>query len=961
VFFRDVSQRKNVEAKLRATEERYRLAARATNDLIWDWDLATDSVQWATSRISFFGYEPAQFGDDIHWWSGNIHPDDREQATAAIYGAIESGAEQFAVEYRFRRADGSYADVFDRGYLMRDRDGAPVRMVGAMQDLSRQKQATEALAERERQLATVFGQAMVGILHCRLDGTILMANGRFCEILGRSEEALKALTFRDLTHPDDLGANVELFRDHAESGEPFQIEKRYLRPDGSTVWCAVHVSYVAGADGPETCIVVAEDVTARRTAELELANSRMLLQNVIDSVSDLIFVKDKEGRFVLSNRALDEACGNMIGQRTTDFFQHELTAVYEGVDHEVVESGEARTVEEYIPVRGDCRLFQTVKVPWMIDGGISGVIGVSRDITEMKAAELALRDSESLNRSIVEASTDSIKLLSHDGKLLFVNSRGREGLEIDDGVPLAGRHWESFWPEEVREVALEALRKAQAGGIGHFSAPRPTGRGKLKWWDVVISPVKSENGRATRLVSISRDVTQQKSSEERVRWSATHDALTGLPNRLLFQERLAEAIAASAEGGRKVGLLTLDVDHFKQINDSLGHDAGDLLLKTFAERLRGCVRAGDTVARLGGDEFAIVLPGLASERDIGRVVDQILARMQEPFVHSSRILDCRASIGASIHPDHGHSPEELLKNADIALYMAKSRGRGSLASFEPKMRHEIQKRSTMIELARDAVGHGRVAPFYQPKVDLRTGRIMGFEALLRWRDPQGRLQRPGAISAAFEDLDLAAAISDCILASAVSDMRFWLDRGVPFGHVAVNAAAAEFRRNDFAERVLESLHNAGIAPRHLQLEVTETVFLGRGAEYVERALKMLSAAGVEIALDDFGTGYASLRHLKQFPVDVIKIDQSFVRDLEDDPQAAIVRTVLNLGQSLGIAVVAEGVETRVQADNLRALGCEYGQGHLFAKAVPAARVPKLVAECSRWEWAAGDDPLGAAA
>ena len=262
------------------------------------------------------------------------------------------------------------------------------------------------------------------------------------------------------------------------------------------------------------------------------------------------------------------------------------------------------------------------------------------------------------------------------------------------------------------------------------------------------------------------------------------------------------------------------------------------------------------------------------------------------------------------------------------------------------MRHDVQRRSSMIQLARNAIRDDRIVPFYQPKFDLATREVVGFEALLRWRNARGRIGLPASIEAAFEDLEVAAAISDRMIERVIADMRGWLDKGVPFQNVAINASAAEFRRDNFAERVLEQLRAANIPTRCFQLEVTETVFLGRGAEYVHRALALLSSQGVKIALDDFGTGYASLRHLKQFPVDIIKIDQSFVRDMAIDPgDEAIIRAVINLGSSLGIKVVAEGIETEEQDRRLLELGCDFGQGFLFSKAAPAGRVPSLV---QRW-------------
>jgi EAL domain-containing protein (putative c-di-GMP-specific phosphodiesterase class I) len=266
-----------------------------------------------------------------------------------------------------------------------------------------------------------------------------------------------------------------------------------------------------------------------------------------------------------------------------------------------------------------------------------------------------------------------------------------------------------------------------------------------------------------------------------------------------------------------------------------------------------------------------------------------------------------------------------------------------LTIYNADMRQEMQRRMAMVQLARNAIADDRVIAYYQPKLDLQNGTVEGFEALLRWRMPNGRIGEPALLEAAFEDLEVAAAISDRMIDRVIADMRGWLDRGIAFKHVAVNASAAEFRRDNFAERVLEQLARAEIPTRCFQIEVTETVFLGRGAEYVHRALALLNAQGVKIALDDFGTGYASLRHLKTFPVDIIKIDKSFVRDMDLDPgDEAIVRAVINLGKSLGIHVVAEGIEQNAQAERLVRLGCDFGQGFLFSKAVGAKRVPALV-------------------
>jgi diguanylate cyclase (GGDEF)-like protein/PAS domain S-box-containing protein len=814
----DIHDQVLAEEALRESEENYRYTLELSPQIPWTADPDGNVLELGPRWYALMDMTAEEsFGQG---WATALHPDDIDPTREMWDCALRSG-EPVDVRYRLRLKDGSYRWFRARAAARKTETGKVVRWYGILEDIDEQVQAELALKESEARLSTVFGQAMVGILHYDLSSSSRLVNQRFCDIVGRTQEELASLSYEAYTHPEDVDWNRELFEYGARTGEPFYVEKRYVRPDGSTVWCEVNVSFVRGADGClQSCIVVAED------------------------------------------------------------------------------------------------------------------------ITEQKKAQRALQESEALNRSIVEASTDCIKLLDDEGKLVFMNGPGACSMEIEDVRQIYGLHWQDLWPEAARGAVKAAVAAARRGEVSRFSAACPTAKGTPKWWDVVVSAVSAKGDSPRHLVSISRDITERRRSEEKVEWSASHDPLTGLANRTLFNARLADALSSAEAVGGEVGLLHIDVDQFKLINDSLGHDAGDLLLKTFAERLREVVRTSDAVARLGGDEFAVVLTGLADGQYLPKVVEAILGRMREPFVYDGRVLDCRASIGASIYPVHGTTPEELLKNADIALYNAKATARGGLVVFRSEMRAELQQRTSMISVARDAIRDGRVVAHYQPKVSLSNGHVEGYEALLRWRDRQGMTHLPASIAAAFEDLEIAADISDCIIACVISDMRRWLDQGINFGHIAVNASAAEFRRDDFAERVLTRLRDAEIPAKQFQIEVTETVFLGRGADYVNRALKLLSREGVRIALDDFGTGYASLRHLKEFPVDLIKIDRSFVRDMEQDPaDEAIVRAVVNLGRGLGIEVVAEGVETRAQAVHLQQLGCDYGQGFLFSAALPVDLMP----------------------
>ena len=420
---------------------------------------------------------------------------------------------------------------------------------------------------------------------------------------------------------------------------------------------------------------------------------------------------------------------------------------------------------------------------------------------------------------------------------------------------------------------------------------------------------------------------------------AFHDALTGLPNRALFQRRLDEL--GRECGSRDFALALLDVDDFKLINDTQGHDAGDALLLAFAERLKEAVGPKDLVARLGGDEFALLLMGRSDARQLEAFSTKLLERLRVPCDHRGEVVQCCASIGAS--SCKGVDGQDMLKHADLALYEAKASGRGAFRLYDPAMWSTMIKRGEMLSLAASSLKGDFIVPFYQPKVHLRSGEIIGFEALLRCCLPGEQACGPDRVAAAFEDSALAVMLSDRMVEGVIENIAAWRAAGLPFGHVAINAALAELRRGDFAERLLAKLDQARIPPICIQVEVTESVLLGRGIEHVERTFHDLADNGIKLALDDFGTGFASLTHLKRFPIEIIKIDRSFVRNLQIDAEdGAIVDALIGLGRALKIEVVAEGIETRAQRDFLGALGCTVGQGFLFGGAMPAAEIPGLL-------------------
>ncbi len=582
-----------------------------------------------------------------------------------------------------------------------------------------------------------------------------------------------------------------------------------------------------------------------------------------------------------------------------------------------------------------------------VSGQVVRWYGTLEDVHDRKVAEHALRDSEERFRLAAQAAGIGIWDYNafDDRREWSEEFKAMLGLPVD-AIPSIDIALSCVVPDD-RSKLLALIGAVRAGHSGYrfetMVRIRRTDTGEERWMKTAGWRIEAPLGRLHRVLVTIRDVTEERSVEDRIRWAADHDGMTRLPNRTAFVNRLEHAIAAAVRQSTHVALVLFDVDHLKETNDTIGHDAGDLLLQTLADRLTQFFGKRGTVGRLGGDEFAAILE-LTDEDVMVVKVHAALDALREPFTYEGRIVDCQATAGGSVFPQHGADAAELLKAADIALYAAKASNRGGLRTFRPAMRADLQRRSSMISVARDAAREDRIVPYYQPKVSLHDNAICGFEALLRWRHPTLGLQAPGTIAAAFEDLDLATSISERMLTQIVGDMRRWLDDGVEFGRIAVNLSPAEFRHESLVSRVLERLYRAGIATSRIELEVTETVFLGRGADSVAQALNAFSREGVKIALDDFGTGYASLTHLKAFPVDVIKIDRSFVSSLDTSPNdAAIIDAVVGLGHKLGMEVVAEGVETEIQAKYLLDRGCHYGQGYLFGRAGPSATVPSMLA------------------
>jgi len=457
-----------------------------------------------------------------------------------------------------------------------------------------------------------------------------------------------------------------------------------------------------------------------------------------------------------------------------------------------------------------------------------------------------------------------------------------------------------------------------------------------------ISPIHDREGKASGAVIVFRDVSEVRAMTRQMSHSAQHDFLTGLPNRMLVSDRLRQAIALAHRRSTKLALLFLDLDGFKHINDSLGHLIGDKLLKSIAARLVHCVRASDTVSRQGGDEFVVLLAEVKQSSDVAITAKKILQAVAEPHSIDQHDLHVTTSIGLSVYPDDGLDAETLIKNADTAMYQAKENGRQNYQFFKPAMNVRAVERQSIEESLRRALDRRELTVHYQPKIDLNTGEITGAEALVRWNHPEHGPIPPGKFIPVAEDCGLILPIGNWVLHEACRQVRTWADAGLSLASIAVNISAIEFRHEHFLDGVFTILQDTGLNPRRLELELTETVLMKR-AESTESVLKNLRAAGVHLAVDDFGTGYSSLSYLRKFPVDSLKIDQSFIRQITATPDdTAIIAAVIGMGRSLNLRVIAEGVETQAELEFLQAHQCDEAQGYYFSRPLPAQEFARLL-------------------
>lgn len=689
---------------------------------------------------------------------------------------------------------------------------------------------------------------------------------------------------------------------------------------------------------------LASEVAERQQAERALRASEAKFSKAFDASPHLnAITRIRDGRLIAANEAFFRAFGyrreDALGQTLAELGQAEVADAHAGLLAQIEATGCARDVEVlYRSQSGERRVALASAECIEIDN--EGCLLVSAlDISDRRRSE---DERIKLSRAL-EQTADMVMITDRDGTIEYVNPAfatitgfaRKDVIRRKPNILASGRHdhafYETLWRtitagHSFREVFINCKRD-----------------GSLFYEEKTISPLKDQAGRITHFISTGQDITERMRAEERLQYLASHDLLTGLPNRALFLDRLAHALVWAGRRGRICAVLFLDCDRFKMINDTLGHEAGDRVLQTFADRLGACVRSGDTVARLGGDEFAVLLGDVARPDHVPAVAAKILSAIAQPVEAQGRELFVTTSVGISVSPPDAGDSADLLKNAEAAMYRAKEAGRNCYEFYSADMSAKAVERLSLETALRHALEREQFVLYYQPQVDLGSRRLIGFEALIRWRHPDFGLVPPARFVPLLEETGLIVPVGEWVLRTACAQMNAWRASALN-ARVAVNLSARQFKDAKLAPMIARTLSESRFDPRYLELEITESVVMD-DAETAAQTLADLGAKGVRLAIDDFGTGYSSLSYLKRFPIDTLKIDSSFVRDIPGDADdAAIVGAIIALAHRLDIAVVAEGVETQAQLDFLRARHCNAVQGYFFGQPKPADEVPLLFAD-----------------
>ncbi|MCP5157931.1 MAG: EAL domain-containing protein [Gammaproteobacteria bacterium] len=870
-----------------------------------------------------------------------VNEEDRTRVAATLARDIAAYG-RFRVEFR-----GATAGTTAIWYMVRGQAFAPMPegrpIIAIVFDITEFKQAELALYENEEKFEAIVDSLNDAVLlHDGETGAILFVNATASELYGYGRETFQHLTMGNLSEgcPPYTGQDaLECFA-RALHGKPQFFVWRAKDAHGHLFWVEIHARAVQ--IGPaRRLLVVVRDIDAHKKANQALRESEERYRTLVDLSPDAIFVH-RDGIMAMANHSAMRLFGV---EREEQLLGLPWTARVDPAFHNTVKKqiqlieGTAGLVvlpameQRYLQASGFPVEVEVTTSSIMLPEG-RAVLSVARDITRRKTDEANLKTLLAQQEALLDNALVGIVLLENR-IITQCNRRFEEMFGYEEGAML-GHSSRLLYPTDedyrmVGERAYQALTQNH-----HYEEPLWLRHksGALFWGCLHGRALDSTQPHAGS-VWIFTDLTEQRRTQEQLAFLAHHDPLTGLPNRTFFKDRLAHAIRRAARQNTRLAVFFIDLDRFKEVNDTLGHPFGDQLLRTVAEELQKAVRACDTLARLGGDEFTLLIEDLDNGSDTAIIARKLLSIFEHPFALAEHELFISASIGSSFYPDDGRDLDDLIKNADAAMYQAKARGRNNYHLYAREMTASALEKLHLETLLRHSIENNELVVYFQPQVDMQSGALVGAEALVRWQHPELGLVSPATFIPRAEENGFITYLGEWVLRESCRKLQCWRAAGLKIPRISINLSIRQLEHSSLLESIAGILAKAGLPPECLEMEITESFIVE--AEEAFRFLKALRALGVQLSIDDFGTGYSSLMYLKRLPIQKLKIDRSFVMDIGcDASNEAIVRTIIALANNLGLSVIAEGVETAEQRDFLLREGCPHGQGYYFDKPIPEA-------------------------